>query len=99
MTVKRGQEYRVTIDDLVFGGRGLVRIDGLAVFVDQAAPGDEATIRVYKKKKITPRPGSSICCLLHRTGCGRHVPTAGFVGDANGSFSNTINSLPTKCST
>ena len=41
----------VEIEDVAFGGRGLVRLDGLAVFVDQAVPGDRATIRIYKKKK------------------------------------------------
>ena len=51
MSVKKGQEYDVCIEDLVFGGRGLVRLDGLAVFVDQAAPGDEAKIRIYKKRR------------------------------------------------
>lgn len=51
MSVKKGQEYDVCIDDLVYGGRGLVRLDGLAVFVDQAAPGDEAKIRIYKKRR------------------------------------------------
>jgi 23S rRNA (uracil1939-C5)-methyltransferase len=51
MTVKRGQTYEVDIADVAFGGRGLVRIDGMAVFVDQAVPGDRALIRVFKRKK------------------------------------------------
>jgi 23S rRNA (uracil1939-C5)-methyltransferase len=51
MKIKRGQLIEVDITDVAFGGRGLVRIDGLAVFVDQAVTGDRATIRIYKKKK------------------------------------------------
>jgi 23S rRNA (uracil1939-C5)-methyltransferase len=51
MTIKKGQQKEVEITDIAFGGRGLVRLDGLAVFVDQAVPGDRATIRIYKKKK------------------------------------------------
>jgi len=51
MTVKKGREFEVSVADLAFGGRGLVRIDGLAVFVEQAVPGDRAVIRIIKKKK------------------------------------------------
>ena len=51
MTVKRGQTYEVDITDIAFGGRGLTRIDGMAVFVDQAVPGDRAVIRVFRRKK------------------------------------------------
>ena len=51
MKIKKGQLIEVDITDVAFGGRGLVRINGLAVFVDQAVPGDRATIRIYKKKK------------------------------------------------
>jgi len=51
MTIKKGQQLDVEISDIAFGGRGLVRLDGLAVFVDQAVPGDRANIRIYKKKK------------------------------------------------
>ena len=51
MKIKKGQPIEVDITDLAFGGRGLVRINGLAVFVDQAIPGDRARIRIYKKKK------------------------------------------------
>ncbi|MCP3955819.1 MAG: 23S rRNA (uracil(1939)-C(5))-methyltransferase RlmD, partial [Desulfobacterales bacterium] len=51
MTVKKGRELEVAIADIAFGGKGLVKIDGLAVFVDQAVPGDRAVIRIVKKKK------------------------------------------------
>ncbi len=51
MQIKKGQLIEVEITDVAFGGRGLVRLDGLAVFVDQAIPGDRANIRIYRKKK------------------------------------------------
>jgi len=51
MTIKKGQQIEVKITDIAFGGRGLVRLDGLAVFVDQAIPGDRVAIRIFKKKK------------------------------------------------
>ena len=41
----------VDIEDIAFGGRGLARLEGLAVFVDQAVPGDRVTIRIFRKKK------------------------------------------------
>lgn len=51
MTVKKGQQLDLEVTDIAFGGRGLTRVDGLAVFVDQAVPGDRVLARVYKKKK------------------------------------------------
>ena len=51
MKIKKGIEVEVVIEDIAFGGRGLVKLDGLAVFVDQAVPGDRAKIRIVKKKK------------------------------------------------
>ena len=51
MTVKKGQQFEVEITDIAFGGKGLTRINGFAVFVDQAIPGDHAVIRIYKKRK------------------------------------------------
>jgi 23S rRNA (uracil1939-C5)-methyltransferase len=51
MKVKKGQSFEVEISDIAFGGKGLVRIDGLAVFVDQAVPGDRVLIRITRKKK------------------------------------------------
>jgi len=51
MKIKRGQLIEAEITDVAFGGRGLTRLNGLAVFVDQAVPGDRAAIRIFKKKK------------------------------------------------
>ena len=51
MTVKKGQIIDVEVTDLAFGGKGLTRVDGMAVFIDQAVPGDHVQARVYKKRK------------------------------------------------
>jgi len=51
MKIKKGTQIEVEINDIAFGGRGLVRVNGLAVFVDQAVPGDRALIRILKKRK------------------------------------------------
>jgi 23S rRNA (uracil1939-C5)-methyltransferase len=51
MKVTKGQEFEVEISDIAFGGKGLVRINGMAVFVDQAVPGDQVLIRITRKKK------------------------------------------------
>ncbi|NVM20774.1 MAG: 23S rRNA (uracil(1939)-C(5))-methyltransferase RlmD [Desulfobacterales bacterium] len=66
MTVKKGQILELKIDKLIFGGRGLARVNGFAVFVEKAVPGDEVRVKVFKKKKthaearivdlITPSP-------------------------------------------
>ena len=51
MTVKKGQIVEVDITDMAFGGKGLTRIDGMAVFVDQTVPGDRVEARIVKKRK------------------------------------------------
>jgi len=51
MKIKKGLQAQVEITDVAFGGRGLVRLDGMAVFVDQTVPGDRVIIRISRKKK------------------------------------------------
>jgi len=51
MNVKKGRQFEVEITDIAFGGKGLTRIDGMAVFVDQAIPGDHAHVQIIKKRK------------------------------------------------
>lgn len=36
---------------LAFGGKGIARVDGMAVFVPQAVPGDRARIEITRRKK------------------------------------------------
>jgi 23S rRNA (uracil1939-C5)-methyltransferase len=48
---KKYPRLAVEITGLAFGGRGIARIDGLAVFVDNTVPGDRAVIQITRKKK------------------------------------------------
>ncbi|MDY6824846.1 MAG: 23S rRNA (uracil(1939)-C(5))-methyltransferase RlmD [Thermodesulfobacteriota bacterium] len=49
--VKKGAVLRLEIDTLAFGGMGVARLDGMAVFVANAVPGDTVSARIVKKKK------------------------------------------------
>ena len=51
MTIKKDQQIEVEITGIAFGGKGVVRVNGMAVFVEQAVPGDKALIRIIRKKK------------------------------------------------
>lgn len=51
MTLKKGQLLDLEVSDMIFGGKGLAKIDGFAVFIEGAVPLDEATVRIVKKKK------------------------------------------------
>ena len=64
--MKKGDIIELTIEKVVFGGQGLARVDGFAVFVEKAIPGDRVRAQLFKKKKqfaqarllevITPSP-------------------------------------------
>jgi 23S rRNA (uracil1939-C5)-methyltransferase len=51
MSIQKGQLLDVAISDVAYGGKGIVHIEGFAVFVDQAVPGDRARIIITRKKK------------------------------------------------
>lgn len=51
MQVKKGREIELDITDLAFGGRGIARVDGFTVFVDQAVPRDRVLAKIIKRKK------------------------------------------------
>ncbi len=51
MGVKKGQELELEVADIAFGGRGLAKVDGFAVFIDQAVPRDYVRVRVFRKKR------------------------------------------------
>ncbi|MBW2355949.1 MAG: 23S rRNA (uracil(1939)-C(5))-methyltransferase RlmD [Deltaproteobacteria bacterium] len=51
MTVKKGQAVELDVVDVAFGGKGLARADGMAVFVDGAVAGDRVLARIVKRKK------------------------------------------------
>ncbi|MCR4691145.1 MAG: 23S rRNA (uracil(1939)-C(5))-methyltransferase RlmD [Lachnospiraceae bacterium] len=47
----KNQEYEITIEDFGNDGEGIGHIDGIAVFVKDAAKGDRAVVRITKVKK------------------------------------------------
>ncbi|WP_103664801.1 23S rRNA (uracil(1939)-C(5))-methyltransferase RlmD [Gracilimonas amylolytica] len=51
MALKKGQEVELDIIDAAFKGKGLAKVDGLAVFVPGTTPGDKVKARIIKKKK------------------------------------------------
>ena len=51
MALKKKQIVKCEIGDVAFGGKGLAKIDGMAVFVDQTVTGDRVAARIVRKKK------------------------------------------------
>jgi 23S rRNA (uracil1939-C5)-methyltransferase len=51
MEIQNKQLLEVDISDVAYGGKGIVHIEGFAVFVDQAVPGDRVRIFITRKKK------------------------------------------------
>ncbi|MEL7834736.1 23S rRNA (uracil(1939)-C(5))-methyltransferase RlmD [Fodinibius sp. Rm-B-1B1-1] len=51
MAFKKGEDVELTIDSAAYKGKGIGKIDGLAVFVPNTAPGDRVKARIIKKKK------------------------------------------------
>lgn len=49
--LKKHQEIELDIDATAFKGRGVGRVDGMAVFVPGTAPGDRVRVRIIRKKK------------------------------------------------
>ena len=46
MTVKKKQIIECDVTDVAFGGKGLAKIDGFAVFIDQTVTGDRVAARI-----------------------------------------------------
>lgn len=51
MALKKGQEVELEIESAAFKGKGLAKVNGLAVFVPNTAPGDKVKACIVKKKK------------------------------------------------
>ncbi len=49
--MKKGQQITLEISHIAFGGRGLAKPDGFAVFVEKAVPGDVVLAQITRKKK------------------------------------------------
>jgi len=51
MALKKGAEIELEIESAAYKGKGIGKVDGLAVFVPNTAPGDRVKARIIKKKK------------------------------------------------
>ncbi|MGM0545185.1 MAG: 23S rRNA (uracil(1939)-C(5))-methyltransferase RlmD [Bacteroidota bacterium] len=51
MALKKGEDVVLTIDSAAYKGKGIGKVNGLAVFVPNTAPGDRVKVRITKKKK------------------------------------------------
>ncbi|UTR07550.1 23S rRNA (uracil(1939)-C(5))-methyltransferase RlmD [Alkalihalobacillus sp. LMS6] len=49
--VQKNETLTVTIEDLTHDGSGVAKVDGYALFIPQALPGEKAEIKVVKTKK------------------------------------------------
>ncbi len=50
-SLKKGSEVELEIDSLAFGAKGLARLNGYVVFVEQALPGQRVRALLTKKKR------------------------------------------------
>ncbi|MDZ7774034.1 MAG: 23S rRNA (uracil(1939)-C(5))-methyltransferase RlmD [Balneolaceae bacterium] len=51
MIPKKGDEVELSIETAAYKGKGLGKIDGMAVFVPNTAPGDTVKTRIVRRKK------------------------------------------------
>ena len=51
MTLKKWHQIDLEVTQVAFGGKGIARLDGMAVFVDKAVTHDRVRARINKKKK------------------------------------------------
>ena len=51
MDIRKGDTIALTVERVVYGGRGLAHLNNMAIFVDKAVPGDRVIARVVRVKK------------------------------------------------
>ena len=51
MKIKKGQLLELEVYGIAFGGKGIAKVNGLTVFVENAVPMDHVLARIVKKKK------------------------------------------------
>lgn len=90
MALKKGQEIQLHITEAAFKGKGLAKLNGMAIFVADTTPGDTVNARIIKKKKnyceaklleiLEPSPHRIPPKCQHANVCGgcswQHVPYA-----------------------
>lgn len=88
MALKKGSVVELDIESTAFKGKGIAKVDGLAVFVPGTAPGDKIKAMITRKKKsfreakmlelIEPSPVRVEPVCTHADTCGgctwQHIP-------------------------
>lgn len=49
--IRKGAELQLSIEKLAFGGKGMAYVNGFVVFVERALPGQQAKVRITRKKR------------------------------------------------
>lgn len=49
--IKKGAELELRVESLAFGGRGVCRLNGFVIFVEDALPGQKVQARIFRKRK------------------------------------------------
>jgi len=75
-TLAPGTRHRVTIEDVAFGGQGVARIGGCAVFVPFAWLDEVVDVEITERKKQFARRSRSASSSLPRTACIPPAPTS-----------------------
>jgi len=88
MALKKGETVELNVEATAFKGKGIAKVDGLAVFIPGTAPGDKLTAMITRKKKsfceakileiIEPSPIRIEPVCSHADTCGgctwQHIP-------------------------
>ncbi len=51
MNIRKGDTIELTVEKVVYGGRGLAHLNNMTIFVDKAVPGDRVIARIARVKK------------------------------------------------
>src|SRR3989449_11549468 len=84
--VRAGDELRLEIADLAFGGRGVARTSGFVVFVKGALPGEVARVRVGR---VRPGYAEGECLEILAPSPERIAPPCGHFGSAGDAICST----------
>jgi len=79
--VRAGDELRLEIADLAFGGRGVARTSGFVVFVKGALPGEVARVRV---RRVRPGYAEGECLEVLVSSRDRVAPPCRHFGECGG---------------
>src|SRR2546427_3153329 len=79
--VRAGDELRLEIADLAFGGRGVARTSGFVVFVKGALPGEVARVRV---RRVRPGYAEGECLEILAASRDRVAPPCRHFGECGG---------------